>query len=126
MPYHFTMNWKFTRPNQRIRFEKGEPYCFLFPVKRGLPESMEPTLRLLRDDSTIEHYVEYAERARLFRKYAKLIAKERGRGTRILNAKKIRFRQWYIKGKMPDGSGSFEGHQKSLQLRPFEDLRNKG
>jgi hypothetical protein len=125
MPYHFTMNWMFTRPNHRIRFEKGEPYCFLFPVKRGLPESMEPALKLLRDDPEIEHYVEYAQRARLFRKHAKLIAKERGLGTKIANEKKLRFLQWYINGKMPDGSGVFEAHQKSLHLRPFQDLRNK-
>lgn len=125
MPYHFTMNWKFTRPNHRIRFEKGEPYCFLFPIKRGLPDSMKPTLRLLRDDSTIEHYVEYAQRARVFRKQAKLIAKEKGMETHIANEKKLKFQQWYIKGTLPDGSARFEAHQKSLQLRPFEDLRNK-
>jgi hypothetical protein len=52
MPYTFTMNWKFTRPEHRVRFEKGEPYCFLFPVERGLLESMEPQLKDPLPDGT--------------------------------------------------------------------------
>ena len=35
MPFTFTMNWKFTRPNQRVRFEKGEPYCGEFTKTLG-------------------------------------------------------------------------------------------
>src|SRR5271156_1280951 len=34
-PYTFTMNWKFTRRNVPIRFEKGEPFCHVFPVRCG-------------------------------------------------------------------------------------------
>lgn len=30
LPYPFTMNWQFTRPGS-IRFEKGEPFCFIAP-----------------------------------------------------------------------------------------------
>ena len=30
LPYPFTMNWQFTRPGS-IRFEKGEPFCFISP-----------------------------------------------------------------------------------------------
>ena len=40
MPYTFTMNWKFTRPQVPVRFEQGEPFCFLFPVKRGALQRM--------------------------------------------------------------------------------------
>ena len=35
-PFPFTMNWKFTRPNLKVRFEKGEPFCFFFPIEHGL------------------------------------------------------------------------------------------
>src|SRR5215469_5139020 len=35
-PFSFTMNWRFTRPRHVVRFEENEPFCFLFPVQRGL------------------------------------------------------------------------------------------
>ena len=28
----FTMNWKLTRPNHPVRFDEGEPICFIFPA----------------------------------------------------------------------------------------------
>lgn len=43
-PYTFTMNWQVTRPHHWIRFDKGEPVCFFFPVRRGLLESIEPRI----------------------------------------------------------------------------------
>jgi hypothetical protein len=49
-PYSFTMNWKFTRPFTTVRFEKGEPFCHFFPVKRGEVESFSPRLRPLREN----------------------------------------------------------------------------
>jgi hypothetical protein len=42
-PYTFTMNWRFTRPGQRIRFEENEPFAFIFPVERKMIEAVEPT-----------------------------------------------------------------------------------
>lgn len=41
-PFSFTMNWRFTRANHRIRFEENEPFCFFFPVERGLAERVRP------------------------------------------------------------------------------------
>src|ERR671914_419696 len=41
-PYSFTMNWQFTRPGAAVRFEKDEPYCHIFPVRRGQLEAFEP------------------------------------------------------------------------------------
>jgi SAM-dependent methyltransferase len=41
----FTMNWIFTDSGRPVRFEKGEPFCAIFPVPRGLAESMEPAIR---------------------------------------------------------------------------------
>ena len=39
-PYSFTMNWMFTRPGTPVRFEKGEPYCHIFPVSCGALERL--------------------------------------------------------------------------------------
>lgn len=38
MPYTFTMNWKFTEENSAVRFEKGEPFCRIFPVPKNIEE----------------------------------------------------------------------------------------
>jgi hypothetical protein len=125
MPYSFTMNWKVTRPNQRLRFEKGEPYCFLFPVQRELLEDMEPALRHLSEDPESKYQFDYAGRKRGFLAEVKRMASQDGKDVEIDDEAALRFQRWYMRGEMPDGSGVFEGHQKSLQLRPFEDKRSR-
>jgi hypothetical protein len=42
LPASFTMNWKLTRPDHPVRFERGEPICMVVPLPRGLAESLEP------------------------------------------------------------------------------------
>ena len=44
-PYSFTMNWMFTRPGAAVRFDKGEPYCHIFPIRRGQLETFVPQAR---------------------------------------------------------------------------------
>jgi hypothetical protein len=46
----FTMNWKFTRPECRVRFEKEEPFCMVVPSRRGEFELFEPEIRHVRAD----------------------------------------------------------------------------
>ena len=41
-PFTFTMNWRFTRPNHKVRFEADEAVAFLFPVERAALERFEP------------------------------------------------------------------------------------
>jgi hypothetical protein len=48
-PYTFTMNWAFTQAGG-MRFEEGEPFCMIFPVQRGLIDSIEPEIRDIADD----------------------------------------------------------------------------
>jgi Family of unknown function (DUF6065) len=48
-PFTFTMNWKFTRKDTPVRFERGEPFCHIFPINRGDIEQIEPELRLLSE-----------------------------------------------------------------------------
>jgi hypothetical protein len=43
-PFTFTMNWQFTRRSHRVRFEQGEPFCFVFPVRRGYLDQVTPRL----------------------------------------------------------------------------------
>ena len=125
MPYSFSMNWKFTRPNHRIRFERGEPYCFLFPVQRGLVEAMQPRLKQLHQDPESKKQVDYAKGMRLFLQGLMDIKAREGKSVRLERneERELKFQKWYMRGEMPDGSGVFEEHQNTLQLRPFQDLR---
>jgi hypothetical protein len=119
IPYHFTMNWRFTRPHNRVRFEKGEPYCFLFPVPRGAVEGVQPRIRRMGEEPEIERQVEYANKFRSFLGKVKSLT---GAGA-ISNEKQLKFQKWYMQGMMPDGSRRIEWHQKHLDVRPFDDVR---
>ena len=43
----FTMNWKLTRQCEWVSFKKGEPFCMLVPVPRGLSEQLAPKAVLM-------------------------------------------------------------------------------
>jgi hypothetical protein len=53
LPFTFSMNWKFTRPDTPIRFESGEPFCTLFPVTAGLVDACQPVRRPLSDNKEL-------------------------------------------------------------------------
>ena len=53
-PATFTMNWRFTRPHHTVRFEAGEPICFLFPVPRDLIARTVPSVVPLAEDPELE------------------------------------------------------------------------
>ena len=49
-PYTFTMNWRFTRAGEWIRFEENEPFAFFFPVLRGAAEGFAPRIVSIGED----------------------------------------------------------------------------
>lgn len=53
LPYPFTMNWKITRPDHKVRFEKDEPICMIHPVRRYTVEQFSPELRNLTSDPSL-------------------------------------------------------------------------
>lgn len=57
-PFTFTMNWKFTRKNVPVRFEQGEPFCHIFPIRRGEVEEVDPELRLLSEEPELREQFE--------------------------------------------------------------------
>ena len=63
-PFTFTMNWRFTRPGQTVRFEANEPFCFLFPVQRAAIEAFTPRFAPLGDDPATEARFQAWSRAR--------------------------------------------------------------
>lgn len=112
-PYTFTMNWIFTRPGHTVRFETGEPFCVIYPMPRGLAESVEPEIRdLATDPETEATHGEWADSREIFNLEL------------LLRNSKARGEKWqkdYYRGKNPDGSSSGAEHRTKLRLRPFDD-----
>jgi hypothetical protein len=73
LPFPFTMNWHFTRPG-KVRFEKGEPFCFITLVEDKKLESFDVVIKSLEADADLHgQYEAWAQRRhqfneRLFRK----------------------------------------------------------
>jgi hypothetical protein len=111
-PYTFTMNWQFTRSHLRVRFERGEPFCHIFPVERGSLERVEPELRRLSDAPEIarEH---------------KLWTESRNAFNADLNepgsqAVQEKWQKMYFRGLGPTGDeGAAQEHKTRLRLRSF-------
>ena len=53
-PFTFTMNWMFTRANTEVTFERGEPICHIYPLKRGDLEACEPKLEPLANNAELQ------------------------------------------------------------------------
>ncbi|MCB1474338.1 MAG: hypothetical protein KDJ68_16050 [Rhodobiaceae bacterium] len=49
LPFPFTMNWQMTRPGH-VRFEAGEPYCFITPVQHQVLDTIEPQMYELAEN----------------------------------------------------------------------------
>lgn len=124
MPFSFTMNWKFTRPNLRVRFEKGEPFCFFFPIEHGLLERFNPAFKRISEEPDLEKQYNFACRKREFLPAIKAL---KGKELKIeeKDRKRLAFQGWYIRGEMPDGT-EIVGHQKRVQPKPFAMAADKG
>lgn len=57
LPMPFTMNWRFTGPGI-VRFEVGEPFCFITPVPHGCLDAIEPAVRPLDADPELKRAYE--------------------------------------------------------------------
>lgn len=111
-PYTFTMNWKFTRPNQRVHFEVDEPFCHLFPLERGSLESLTPDIRKLSEEPALEQE---------FKKWSE--SRSGFNADLADHASKAAQDKWqkaYFKGIHPSGAQGPEGHRSRLRLRPFK------
>jgi hypothetical protein len=53
LPFPFTMNWLFTRAG-RVRFEKGEPFCFITLVQDKPMEEIQPVIRSLASNPELQ------------------------------------------------------------------------
>ena len=110
----FTMNYKFTRANEPVTFEKDEPFCMIVPQPRGLLESFEPAVRNVSDDpETSQGWRDWAagREAIQVRKFLSEYSDE------YAEARK----EWeldYFRGILPGNRAS--EHQTKLRLKDFE------
>jgi hypothetical protein len=111
-PFSFTMNWLFTRPGAPVRFEKGEPFCHLMPVRRGELETFEPELRLLSENPELEH-----EHKMWTANRSKFNADLREPGS---EAQAEKWQKLYHRGVGAGGAPSgIDDHRTRLKLKPF-------
>jgi hypothetical protein len=111
-PYTFTMNWIFTRPGLKVRFDREEPFCQIFPVKRGDVERCDPKYRKLSEAPEVEAQMEAwrTSRNQLIEDIKKPGATARDSWQRL-----------YYRGLDPQGM-PVEGaeHQTRLRAKPFK------
>jgi hypothetical protein len=112
-PFTFTMNWMFTRPGATARFEKGEPFCHIFPIRRGELEAVEPELRLLSEDAELKAQYETWSASR-----SQFNTDLKQPGSDALVEK---WQKHYYRGLDADGRpNAAEDHRTRVRLKPFK------
>lgn len=110
-PFTFTMNWRFTKPWRTVRFEKGEPICFVFPVQRGAVENFEPKFVSMDEAPELKAQFELWSRDRnAFQAQVRQLQPEAGAE---------RWQKHYYRGVDMEGQAGVADHRTKLRLKPF-------
>ena len=108
-PFTFTMNWKFTRKLTPIAFDRDEPFCMIFPVKRGLVEEFQPEIRLLESDEEVhEAYLAWADSRRGFNEDLRVAGSQ---------AQAQKWQKDYFRGSVPGQSSAESAAGTEQELR---------
>ena len=107
-PAAFTMNWRFTRPEHTIRFERGEPIGFFFPLPRRMVPDTLPEIRSIHEDPALhQQHGEWRSSRCAF------ISALRSGG---MNEK---WQRHYHRGRMLDNTPGTDDHLTRIAARPF-------
>jgi hypothetical protein len=113
-PFTFTMNWKFTRKLTPIVFERDEPFCMIFPIKRGLIEEVEPQICSIEADKEVQQaYAAWANSRRTFNENLKVPGSEE---------QSEKWQKDYFKGRARFGACPPD-HRTKLRAKPFKVTR---
>ncbi len=113
LPFSFTMNWQMTRPG-KVRFEKGEPFCFVTLIEHGRLDAVQPIIRNLSSNKILERdYNQWVQRRNEF-------------NFRLDNHDEGAIRQgWqrhYMKGDKSDGTKGDGDHKSKRKLKKPRDV----
>jgi hypothetical protein len=106
----FTMNWKITRVCEWVRFDKGEPFCMLVPIPRGLAETLVP--RRMPIEASPETQAQYKAWEASRKGFLE------GLEERDPTVVKRGWQKDYFQGKTLEGK-EFTSHQTRLDLKEF-------
>jgi hypothetical protein len=108
LPFTFSINWKITRPNHRLRFERGEPFCAFFPIPRGMAAACEPQRASLDDEPKLVDAIRWG-------------TARRNLGGLLGERERDLHQLWYVKGEFPRPSAGEapHDHETNLDLKPF-------
>jgi hypothetical protein len=95
LPYPFTMNWQVTRPGTVV-FEKEEPFCFIFPVKKQAVLDCLPEIHDITEDPELgrQHHAFATSRDEFMRRFH----------ANDPEALRNPWLKYYFKGHHPDGA----------------------
>jgi hypothetical protein len=108
LPYPFTINWKMTAKNTRVRFERGEPIAQIFPYPSNTIMNTEPEIHTLSMDTNPELFIKYED----YRK-KRTVFNER---FKYDGAKR---QKYYVRGEDSMGNKYSELHQTDWKTKPF-------
>ncbi len=109
-PYTFTMNWVFTRPGV-VRFEKGEPFCQIWPQSRTMLDAVQPEVRdLATAPELAETLTAWQDARNTFNADLKDPASE---------ARDQKWQKAYYRGLLPGTDQPVPGHRTKQRLPAF-------
>jgi len=116
LPFPFTMNWRFTRPGI-VRWDKGEPFCMVFPVRQGVLEQIQPTIHDIEDNPALKTEYEAWRDSR-----SEFLAKL---NTRDAETMKQAWQRHYFLGKKATTGEQVPTHASKVRLDAPVDLRRR-
>ncbi len=114
LPFPFTMNWQMTKAGT-VRFEKGEPFCFITLSEHRRIEAVEPKIKSLAATPKLKaDYDSWNESRSDFLKRLNLGEKQ---------ARDEGWQRNYMKGENQQGTKVSADHQTKRRMKKPKDLR---
>jgi len=108
LPYPFTMNWKMTAKNTRVRFERGEPIAQIVPWPMNILEEVEPEVLMLQGNPELyAKFEDYRKKRGVFNKKFELPGEGKKR------------QKYYMRGEDSLGNRYPDQHKTDWRVKPF-------
>ena len=93
LPFPSTMNWLVTRPG-KVRFEKGEPFCFITLIQDKVVSEVQPVIRRMDSNPDLRNQYDTWEKHRV--EFNRRIFRQEPEAT------KAAWQRYYFKGEYPE------------------------